>query len=249
MLYYLFISVPIILQIICIIHIIKNQKNLAWIFLIIFIPLLGCLVYFILEIVPHIGETVSNEDLQDKIIRKVVPQWKIKKLEENYDFSETMHNRQLLIDAYIENSDFDKALSHLLDCMDGYYIKDEHLVYQTCFVLFKLQQYEEALKYLDKLRDLNSDFENQFQYNLLYTQIIENIQSPDKVIQEYQRLTSHFSTKLELHYRFAKFLKLQDQKEQANHILTEMIKQKPYLKKHKFSDNIKWIRLAEREIS
>jgi hypothetical protein len=46
---------PLALQLLLIIHVIKTGRNTLWIFLLIFVPLVGGLAYLIVEVLPWIG--------------------------------------------------------------------------------------------------------------------------------------------------------------------------------------------------
>ncbi len=39
-------------QIACVVHAVRHGRNQAWIMLIIFVPLVGCMAYFIVEVLP-----------------------------------------------------------------------------------------------------------------------------------------------------------------------------------------------------
>ena len=54
MAYWLYLALPIILEVLLVIHVIKTGRNTLWIWLIIFLPMAGGIAYFIVELLPEI---------------------------------------------------------------------------------------------------------------------------------------------------------------------------------------------------
>ncbi|MBQ3800986.1 MAG: PLDc N-terminal domain-containing protein, partial [Treponema sp.] len=62
MLFYLVSALPYILQLLLIIHIIRNGKPFLWLWLIVFLPYIGGIVYLVMEVLPDLrsGGSVSR---------------------------------------------------------------------------------------------------------------------------------------------------------------------------------------------
>ena len=52
---YLLLALPYLLQLLCIIHVLKTGRNTSWIWLIIFLPYVGGLAYLVVEVLPTLG--------------------------------------------------------------------------------------------------------------------------------------------------------------------------------------------------
>lgn len=89
--------IVIILQAICVIHCLRKGKEQRWIWLIIFLPLIGCLVYIFTEMFS--GNEIQQ--VQSGFGNILNPAGKIKKLESQLKFSDTFKNRVTLADAYL----------------------------------------------------------------------------------------------------------------------------------------------------
>ena len=85
MLYYLTIA----LQGFCIYHLIKNKNEYYWIFLIIFIPVIGSAIYLVSQVYNKRDTNIIKENLTSVLI----PTKKVKDLEKRLQFSETFQNR------------------------------------------------------------------------------------------------------------------------------------------------------------
>jgi hypothetical protein len=53
----LFGLIPFALQLLLIIHVLKTRRDFFWIYLLIFLPLVGGLAYIVVEILPGIGRS------------------------------------------------------------------------------------------------------------------------------------------------------------------------------------------------
>ena len=94
MVFYLVIA----LQVFCLYHYYKNRGPYYWVFVILFLSALGCIIYLILEVYnKRDAEKITNE-----ITHIINPTKKIKDLEKQLQFSESYQNRVNLADAYLE---------------------------------------------------------------------------------------------------------------------------------------------------
>src|SRR5690606_36057552 len=101
--YYYFI---IALQTYCIYHLFKNKRSYYWLFVILFLPLIGSVIY----LVTQVYNKRDTAKIQDNLVSIINPAKKIKALEKKLEFSETYQNRVNLADAYLENKDYHKAI-------------------------------------------------------------------------------------------------------------------------------------------
>ncbi|GGD26485.1 tetratricopeptide repeat protein [Hyunsoonleella pacifica] len=109
--YYLIIA----LQGFCIYHAIKNRSSYYWIFLIFFLPLIGCIIYFITQVY----NKKDAEKITSEITQIINPTKKIRDLEKQLAFSESYQNRVNLADAYLENKDYQNAIKHYKEALEG----------------------------------------------------------------------------------------------------------------------------------
>lgn len=92
-----FYFITIALQAICVLHCVRRGTQQKWIWLIIFLPVIGSLVYIFTEMFS--GRDVQK--VQSGVGAVFNPSGPIRKLEENLRFSDTFANRTALADAYL----------------------------------------------------------------------------------------------------------------------------------------------------
>jgi hypothetical protein len=98
MFYYFIIA----LQVFCFYHAYKNKKNIYWYFILFFVPLLGCIIYLLTQVINK--KDVTN--ISQEITTIINPTKKINDLEKVLQFSKTFQNRINLADAYSNNKDY-----------------------------------------------------------------------------------------------------------------------------------------------
>jgi hypothetical protein len=102
------------LQLICVIHCIRKGNQQKWIWIIVFVPLVGGIAYIVTEM--FTGREIQQ--VQSGIGSLINPSGSIRKLEENLRFSDTFNNRIALADAYLATGQTDKAVE--------FYERDNH---------------------------------------------------------------------------------------------------------------------------
>ncbi|MEJ0008406.1 MAG: hypothetical protein WDM77_19110 [Steroidobacteraceae bacterium] len=68
---YLYLALPIILEVLLVIHVLKTGRNTLWIWLIIFLPMAGGIAYVIVELIPELSR--SRDAPGDATQRKTGP--------------------------------------------------------------------------------------------------------------------------------------------------------------------------------
>lgn len=105
-----------VVQVLCILHALKSGRR-EWLYLLIFLPLLGCIIYFIRELLPEInrGEFFSN------LQRLLFPNAKIKELERAVRISDTVTNRLNLAKEYELQHRYGEAIDLTRSCLTDLY--------------------------------------------------------------------------------------------------------------------------------
>ena len=203
------------LQGFCIYHLFKNRNDYYWIFLIIFLPLIGCIIYLITQVYnKRDAEKITNE-----IATIINPTKKIKDLEKELEFSETFQNKVNLADAYFELGDYRQARDNYLKAQDDNYQLDVFLIKQLVKCFFRLENYVEAVNYSEKIKN-NGDFKKskaQFFYGLALKEL-GRLNEAESQLRVVDQRYSNYEERLVL----AKFLNEIGKNGEARDILKEI---------------------------
>ncbi|WP_452228721.1 hypothetical protein [Lacinutrix sp. MEBiC02404] len=211
MYYYVIIA----LQAYCIYHLIKNRNPYYWIFLIIFLPFIGCLIYLITQVYnKRDAEKVTNE-----IVTLINPTKKIKDLEKKLEFSETYQNRINLADAYLANKEYQNAISYYEKALDSDYQNDFYVIKSLITCYYNTESYDEVVRYSEKIIE-HPEFKKsktQFFYGLALEKL-ERIAEAETQLRAIDVRYSNYDERLVL----AKFLMAKNKTEDAKEILNEI---------------------------
>jgi len=145
MVYYLIIA----LQVYCIYHLYKNRRPYYWVFVIIFLSAIGCIIYLITQVY----NKRDTEKITNEITHIINPTKRIKDLEKQLQFSETYQNRVNLADAYLEIKDYSSAIPHYLEALEGTMQNDFYVIKQLIVAYFNTDEYKNVVLYAEKIKE------------------------------------------------------------------------------------------------
>ncbi len=236
---YPFYILGIIVQILCIIHALKTGRR-EWLYLLLFLPLAGAVVYFIMELWPEI----SRGELGNNIKKIFFPGQRIREMERKMRLSDTITNRLNLAEAYAGHKQYDKAISLAKSCLDDPYINHSGIILQLARLFFEAEQYSESLSYLEKAKAQNSyNRLDRPEDELLYARALDYTGDLVRAEAEYQScIRVHHS--LEAMYHYGMLLKKMNRPEEAKAQFRAVKEQKDLHPKYVRRMNARWIRLA-----
>ena len=130
-------GIPIlILQAICLLHAVKTGRTQPWLWIILFVPGLGCVIYFIAEILPGLQRSPTVRRVGADLATAVDPGRDIRQLEEELDVADTVGNRRALAQGYLAAGRCDEAIELYRSCMKGVFKDDLGLSLELAHALF-----------------------------------------------------------------------------------------------------------------
>jgi len=231
-------AIVIVLQAICVIHCLRNRTSNNWIWLIVFLPLIGCLIYFFSEILTR--SQVRN--FQSGFGEIKSPSGSIKKLEDNLRFSDTFQNRVSLADAYLKNRQYEKAIELYESSLAGVFEENEYALAQLAIAYYEVKNYEGVIKTANKL--YNRPQFNRSVVHVYYAVALAATGHDEKAEQEFQKMNIQFSG-FEARYYFAQFLVSRQREEDATIILLNIKDEFPRLSPVEKRENREWYNKAK----
>jgi len=204
---YYYIAVP--LQILAIIHAFKTGRR-QWIYLILFLPLIGAVAYFFMEVLPDLRRGGLSANLQ----RYFLPNQRINEWTRKVHNSDNVTNKLGLSNAYAERGQYEQAIALSLSCLKGLYSDDPGIFLQLARQYFHNGQYQESILYFDKLNKVQNRQFNVVEDDLLYVRALDGAGITDLVDEGYKKVIRiHHS--VEARYYYGLFLKKQQRTEEA----------------------------------
>jgi len=220
MYYYLIIA----LQGFCLYHIYKNRKPYYWYFLIFFIPVIGPIIYFIM----NVYNKQDAEKIQNEITSIINPTKKIRDLEKALEFSDSYANRMALADAYVDNGDMPNAIVNYKHTLQDTDQNDLYARQQLVLCYFQLKDYvgvvAQAEKIMNKPEFVGS--KQQFCYGLALKEL-GKVDKAETQLKQIDRPYSNYNERLEL----AKFYLDNNRNQEGVELLEEISTEAQYMTK------------------
>ncbi|PQJ82632.1 CDC27 family protein [Polaribacter glomeratus] len=201
------------LQVFCIYHAYKNRSAYYWYFIIFFLPLIGCIIYLLTQVVNR--QDVAT--ITQEITTIINPTKKIKDLEKELEFSNTFQSKINLANAYLENKEYTNAILYYEKALEGNFKNDPHTLNKLVHCYFETANFDKVIEYANKI-DINKEFKESIYFYGLALEKKGMLEEAEIQLKKVDRRYSNYPERLE----FSKFLIRRNKKEDAKEILTEM---------------------------
>lgn len=139
------------LQLACIVHVFRSGRNTAWVMAIAFLPMVGILAYFIVEILPGLPRDRRVREARTKIADRVDPERRVREARDAVEFSDTAGHRLEYGDALMARERFDTALDEFRAAERLSPHVDRAIGMRIAEAAYGAGRYGEALAALDRL--------------------------------------------------------------------------------------------------
>jgi hypothetical protein len=233
--------VILILQAICVYHCVRTGRDKNWIWLIVFLPAVGCLVYFFDQIVNR----RKMGDVQEGVSAVFNPTGKIKRLEKNLEFSDTFNNRVMLADAYLATGQNERAIQLYESSLSGNFDENEYVLSKLIIAYHNARQYDKIIPIGKKIYKLPQFPRSK--PHIYYTMALDSTGNKDAAENEFKKMRSKFSN-FEFRYQYALFLIRTNRADEAKELLEEMLNEAPHLGPQEKRYNREWIIKSKEEL-
>lgn len=213
-----------------------NQNN--WIWLIVFLPVIGCLVYFFSEILTR----REIRTVQSGVGEILNPSGSIRKLEENLRFSDSFSNRVALADAYLSSGQSGKAISLYENSLTGAFAENEHAITQLIAAYYLEKRYKDVVSMSKKI--YNKPQFPRSKTHILYAMSLAYSDDNEMAEKEFRGMKGRFSN-FEARYYYALFLQKNNRNAEARQMLSEIVEEIPQLGRVEKRYNREWISLSK----
>jgi hypothetical protein len=229
------------LQAVCAIHCMRKGNQGKWIYLIIFLPLVGCIAYIFTEIFPRQGLNNMGSGLGNLF----TPRVSIKRLEENLRFTDTFNNRIMLADTYLASGQTDNAIELYESSLTGAFTENEHVLMQLIHAYYAKGLYEKVIPIAKKIYSRPQFIRSGT--HMLYAMSMGYAGNVEQAEQEFKKMKARFSY-YEARYQYGLFLQRENRSEDARQIFLDIADEAPHLGSRERRFNRTWINLAKEEL-
>lgn len=224
-------------------HALKTGRPTRWIFIIFMAPVLGCLLYYFLEVFPNSREERTVRRRIRDIAKALAPDAELKRRAEEVEINASVDNRAALASECLEKGMFDEAIKLYEGCLQGPYRDDARLTFSLARARFYNQQFAQARELLDRIWKTNPKFDPE-EVQLLHARVLEAMGETGAALAQYESLKDRY-VGFEARYRHALLLKNLGRWHEASALLADIVK---HAKRSALESEQEWVKLAKREV-
>jgi hypothetical protein len=233
--------IPIALQAICVLHCIRSGNQNKWIWIIVFLPVIGSLIYLFSEV--FTGREIDQ--VSSGMGQVFNSNGSIKKLEQQLRFSDTFHNRIALADAYLAKGYTNDAIALYEQSLTGVFTENEHVIKQLIIAYANVSRFADILPLAKRI--YNSPQFAKSKVHVVYALALEHAGNKEQAEKEFKMMNSRFAY-FEARYQYALFLARNGRKGEAVQLLDDMVAESTQLSSRERRYNAQWIAQAREEL-
>lgn len=226
-------------------HAIRRGHDQLWIYLIIFVPLIGCILYTVMVVLPEARSSRAVRGVSKAVTTTLDPKRDLRKRVEDLGVSDTTENRVMLAEELVKHGMVDDAVALYQRSLTGIYATDPHLMLGLAKAFFAAGQFKQTQETLDRLSQINPEYRNQ-DGHLLYARALEELGEIDQAAEEYRALCRYYNG-AEAKCRYGLLLKRNGKSAEAVTLFEELLRAAKRASKHSNRLNKDWIAVARRE--
>lgn len=228
-------------QIACVVHLLRNDRSWLWLIALIFVPFIGVVAYFLVEVLPDLrGRRASGLQLEQESARE----GSIRELEKVLENSPTVENRAKLARACLRKNQSGRAVELYEECLRGIYADDLPLRYEIAEAYHAAGQPEQVLASLDRL-DAGDYRDYRDRRRLLRALALEGAGRPEEAREIFAGLAENYPS-VQAHYEYARLLVELGEKEQAQQVVADIFRQRARHDRRYRQREAHWYKLARK---
>jgi hypothetical protein len=212
----------VVLMIVCLVHAVRNGNVFPWIYLIVFLPLIGSLIYFFMEIMPGLTRGRHARAASSGLARAIDPHKDYRVALRDADLVGSVDAKRSLAEQYVQRGQFGEAIAIYKDMLQGQFAGDTALLLGLARAQFRAGQGAEAQATLDALFTADPRFISQ-EAHMIYARALELQGKDAEAVEEYERLIRYYTGE-EARYRCAAALARLGRAEEARAIYAQIVK-------------------------
>ncbi len=240
-----FFILSLIVQVALVVHVLKTGRNMSWIFILLFFPLVGTLAYLIVELLPEWTNSRTAHTLRRSVAKSVNPDGDLRRATQQLAVADTVQNAMTLASLLMDKQRYDEAEALYARYLKGINASDPLLLLGIARAQFAQGKFEAAEQSLDTLRQKNPEFRSP-EGHLLYARTQDELGRSDAAIHEYDALRRYYSGP-EPTCRLALLLQKRGDHDQARELFQGIVDESQVAGKHYNSVHREWVAMARRE--
>jgi hypothetical protein len=239
--------VTLIIEVACIVHIMRTGRERYWIYIVFFVPMAGVVAYLLVEVLPDLLRTRTARRLNRQATSWVDPGRGVRARRAELERADTVENRRRLAEEHLERGDFAEALALYEGALVGMHADDKALLMGAARARFGLDDFAGALAALDQLQAAHPSFASG-EAHLIYARCLEALGRDDDAAAEYRALIG-YAVGEEARCRYAQLLQRRGDSVAARQLFGDVVKNSRLGTPRYRREQQAWIGIAEQALA
>jgi hypothetical protein len=231
-------------QIACAVHVARTGRSYLWIFLVVFVPVVGMAAYFVAEILPELMGSRSTRRAVAGLGRAIDPGRGLREAQRRLEITPTAENKAALAEEYLRADRPVEAAALYREALTGIHAADPAMTLGFARALFAQGHMAETEHVLRVLRDNDSGYRSP-EAHLLYARSLEAQGKAEAALKEYETLVAYYPGQ-EARCRYALLLRDTGREAEARRMFEEVCQLIEYGPRHQRQAQRNWYDLARR---
>lgn len=210
------------LLVLCVVHAIRTGNVFPWIFVMVFLPGIGPLIYFFMVIVPGLVRGRGAQRLTRGAARAIDPNKDFRAAMRDVEMVGSVDAKRALAEQLMQRGQYADAVELYRSALTGQFVADPALLIGIARAQFLSGDGAAAQASLDALQQADPKFISE-DAHMIYARALELQGRNDEAGEEYRRLVPYFAGE-EARTRYAMLLDKTGRRDEARALYTQVIK-------------------------
>ncbi len=242
---YLLAGAGIAFQIGMLIHAIRTRREQMWLYLLVLLPGVGSIAYFVAEFLPWLMSSPDARRAASSLQRALDPERDLRRYAARARLSDTVDSKLKLAEELAAAKRYDEAIEAYRGCLAGLFAHEPKIMLALASVEFEKGDHAAAAATLEALAQHNPDFRSA-EGHLLYARALETVGRLDEARAEYGRVSDYYPG-AEARTRYGLLLKRLGDEDGARRAFKDVLDGAELAPRHVRRHNAEWIEIARRE--
>jgi hypothetical protein len=226
----------------CVVHMIRTGNVFPWIYVVVFLPSVGPLIYFFMVIVPSLSRSRAARSFRTGAAKAIDPHKGFRAAQRDVEMVGSVDSKRALANQLIQRGQYTQAIETYRDALQGQFKDDPALLMGLARAQFLNGDGAGAQATLDTLQKADPSFVSQ-DAHLIYARALELQGKDEDAAQEYARLVPYFSGE-EARARYGQLLDRLGHPNEARALYEQILKNMDGAPRRYQSAQSEWLAIA-----
>ena len=239
-------AVVLLIQLCFAYHALKTGRAYWWLFVIMAFPVIGCLLYYFVEVFPNTRESLKAEKAVHAIVKSFDPDKSLREHVANLEDCGSVENRIALARSCMDRRMYREAASLYRSCLAGVHQSDPDIRFGLASALLGAVDFKGAHGMAQALRHSHASFRAP-EVRLVEAKALEGLGRVEDALAEYSVLADTYAGE-EGRWRYGALLQRMGRGAEAGDIFRRMLRNADRMPEHYREAQHEWLALARERV-